>query len=114
MVGEEGPPALAGRARRPATTIALNRAPARHDPELEELAPDALGTPGRVVARHRADQLPHLRAQARPAERCPRPPPPPEAPRLRVPPNDGLGLHEYEVAAPVAQEPAGHHPDEFV
>src|SRR5450759_1365698 len=52
------------------------------DAELEELSPDPLGAPQRVVARHGGDQLADLGSKAKPAAAAARPPGPVE-PRRR-------------------------------
>ena len=67
MVGKEGAPALAGWAGVTTSTIAADRAGADDDTELEELAPDALCAPERVMAGHCGDQLTDLGTQPRPA-----------------------------------------------
>ena len=50
LVGEERPPRLAAAGHRLPPAIAPDRSFADHDPELEELAADALGAPESVVA----------------------------------------------------------------
>ena len=64
VVGEEGPPALAGRTGVTASTMAADRPGADDDAELEELAANALGALERVLAGHGGDQLTDLGAQA--------------------------------------------------
>ena len=94
VVGEERAPGLARRAGGAAPPVALDRALADGDPQLEQLAPDALAAPARVVPRHRGDQLADLGAQARPPEPRAGPPAPEEPPALPVPADDGLRPHE--------------------
>ena len=55
MVGKDGAPALAGWVGVTTSTIAADRPGADDDTELEELAPDALGAPKRVLAGHRGN-----------------------------------------------------------
>src|SRR5687768_9710428 len=105
MVGQEGPPALARGAGRPSAAIALDRALADDDPELEQFAADPLAAPGGVLARHPGDQRPRLGVEPRPAGAAARAPTPQQRPALTAPADDGLRLDQDEVAAPVAPEP---------
>jgi hypothetical protein len=50
------------------STMAADRAGADDDTELEELAPDALGAPERVMAGQCGDQLTDLGIQPRPTK----------------------------------------------
>ena len=101
------------------------RWPSRHVPrhrplrdveaELQQLAMDPRGTPGRVFASHPADEVAQLAVDARPA-RAPRarPPSPEQAEALAMPANHGVGLHDNEDICPPRPEPAKRDPEESV
>jgi hypothetical protein len=63
---------------------------------------------------HRGDQLAHLGAEARAADRPAGAPAPEEQPRLAMPADDALGPDQDQVPAPVTAESANHNPEEFV
>jgi hypothetical protein len=92
----------------------LDGALADGDAELEQLAPDPLGAPPGIVARHPRDQLLDLRADAWTADPRARPPPPEQAPAPAVPPHDRLRCDHEQVPAPVAASQAGQQPEQLV
>src|SRR5262249_42931682 len=83
--GQEGTPGLAGRARRTASPILLDRALAYGDAELQQLTADPLAAPSRVLASDPGDQRPDLGTEPRATEAHTRLPAPEEAPALPVP-----------------------------
>jgi hypothetical protein len=86
LVGQEGAPTLSVRLPvRPAPAVAPDRAVADDDAELEQLSPDTLGSPQRVVARNDGDQLADLGSKPEAAPAAARPPGPVEPPALAVP-----------------------------
>src|SRR5262245_28520756 len=114
MVAQERPPALARGRRRSPPTVPLDRGLADRDPELLEFTADPFGTPPRVVPRHRRDQGPDLRADARTADPRARPPAPEQAPSPAVPAQDRLRCDHDEVPAPVAASEADQEPEQLV
>lgn len=114
VIREGGPPGLTGRAGRAAPPVLLDGALADDDPELQPLAADPLGTPGRVLAGHPGDRVPHLAAEPGPAAPSARCPPPQQAPPPAVPADDRLGPDDRQVPAPVAADPARHDPEQLV
>ena len=79
------------------------------DPELEELAPDALALPAGRVPGHDGDQFAHVRAQPRPPEPRAGLLVPDEPPPSPVPAEHRLRPHEDQVPLPVAPATAGHY-----
>src|SRR5262249_28420450 len=107
VVPEERAPGLARRPSRPPPAMASDGAGADGDPQLAELAADALGAPQGVVPRHPGDQVAHLAGHAWAPDGAAGAPPPVEPPAAAVPPEHGLRPHEDEVPAPVGAEAAG-------
>jgi hypothetical protein len=105
---------LARRPRRGPPAVAADGAVADGDPELEQLAPAALGAPQPVLLREPADQVPHFLRQPWPPGRPPGAPPPAEAPALPMPAQHRLRLHQHEMPAPVGHEASRHDPAEPV
>ncbi len=114
MVGKEGAPALAGRSGWHAASVASDGTCTHGDAELEQLATNAVGTPMRVLARHRGDERLDLGVQARPSQRAARTPLPEQAPALAVAAQHGLKADQEEVASPVPVEAADDEPEELV
>ena len=83
--------------------------------ELEQLAVNARRAPRRVLARDPADQLDHFPWDARPArlQRLALATPPP-SPRLAVPSDHGLGLHQPQRRAPAVPPLAEQDPERAV
>jgi len=71
LIREKGPPSLGSAARRLAPPISADRAIADDDPQLEQFAANALGTPEPVLLGNPGDQIPHLAAESRAAEAGP-------------------------------------------
>ncbi len=114
VVGQERPPGLTRRAGRSAPAVPLDRAVADHDPELEQLTPDALGAPQAVLARHRRDQFMDLRAEMRPSASRAGPPTPEESPALPMPAHDCVRRDERQVLAPVGTPSPSQDPEQLV
>src|SRR5262249_35077417 len=87
---------------------------ADRDPQLQQLAADPLGAPSGIRLRDRRDQVPDLRADARPADPRPRAPPPEQSPPPAVPADDRVGRDPDQVPAPVAPEEASEDPEQLV
>jgi hypothetical protein len=87
---------------------------ADEDAELEQLTPDALGAPGRILPRDPGDQFAGLGAPARVPGPDPRPPPPEQRPTAAVPTHDRVRRDQDQVAAPVAPNEAGQQPEQLV
>lgn len=81
----------------------LDRPLADLDPELEQLATDALGTPQSAPRRHVADQVDRLARQRRRLAR-PRSSPPEQAEAGAMPTQNGLGLDDGDRATPRRQQ----------
>src|SRR5262249_46590446 len=114
MVDHERAPGLARGVGGPAPSVTLDRALGDDQPELEQLAADALAAPARVVARHRRDQLAHLGSEPWTTDRPARAPAPEEPPGLAMPADDALGLDQDQMPAPVTTERANHYPEQLV
>src|SRR5438270_6074432 len=95
---------LARRAPRSTPAVAPNRAVADDDAELEPLAPDSLGVPEPVVARHGRDQVPHLETEMRAAAAGAGLPVPEPAPALPMPAHHRLRRDNHQVLAPAGAE----------
>ena len=84
------------------------------DPELEQLAPDPLGTPEPVVAGHGRDQLPHFGAEMGTTASGAGLPAPEQPPALPMPAHDCVGCHEHQVPTPASAEPSSQDPQQLV
>ncbi len=114
VIGQEGTPALAGRARASPPAIAPNGAGADPDSQLEELAANALGAPERVLLGHGCNQFPDFHAQARSTQSPAGAPPPIEPPTQAVPADDCLRPDENQMPPPIAMESADDQPEQLV
>src|SRR3712207_6062558 len=106
MIGEEGPPGLARWASRSTSPVPLNRALAHADAQLQQLAPDSLAAPPRVLPSQPGDQRPHFGAQPGTAQPPAGAPAPEQLPGLTMPAHHCIGLHEDQMLTPVATEGA--------
>jgi len=105
MVPQEGGPGLPaalgpGRARR--GHVALDRALAHPETQLEQLAADPLGAPEPVLRRHLLDRRDRLRRHLRALGRAARLGAPDQAEALPMPAQQGLRLHDEQRGAPPA------------
>jgi hypothetical protein len=87
----------------------LNRSLRDSDPELQEFASDALGSPQPVVLGHRSNERDRLRRKPRLRGFARRLPAPPEPEPLAVPTQDGLWFYEQNRVPPARQEPGEEH-----
>src|SRR6185503_11017029 len=104
MVLQEGRPTLAAAAAAAnATHVLLDRPLADLDPDLEQLAADALGAPESPSRRHVADELDRLGWQRRRLPRA-RSSPPEQAEAGTLPAQNGLRLDDGDRATPRRQQ----------
>jgi hypothetical protein len=68
LIREEGPLSLAPAARRLAPPISADRTVTDDDPQLEQFAANALGTPEPVLLGDPGNEIPNLAAESRAAE----------------------------------------------
>jgi hypothetical protein len=73
---------------------------------------DSLAAPGRVLARHRRDELADIGPQTGTTKPDPRLPSPEQRPAAAEPADDRRRLDDHEVAAPVVHEPADEDPED--
>ena len=114
MVGQEGPPGLTGWASGSALPVPLNRPLAHGNPELEQLTPDPLAPPARVLPGHPRDQFPHFGTQPGAAEPAPGAPAPQQLPGLTMPADDGVRPDEDQMLTPITAEGTEHDPKQLV
>jgi hypothetical protein len=114
MVAQEHPPGLACRARRWAPAVTSDRAAADVDAELDQLAPDALGAPESVLARHGPDEILHLGAEMRVAASGAGLPMPEQAPALSMPAHHRVRRDDRQVVTPAATPSARRYPEQLV
>ncbi len=106
LVSQEGSPALVVARSQPPPPVPPDGAAAHHNAELQQLAPDAFGSPEGILLGDPGNELLQLGAETGTTQLRPRPPRPTEPPTLPMPAQDRLRLHQTEVLARLARDGA--------
>jgi hypothetical protein len=113
MIGEEFPPGLRRRTAVPGHVL-RDRSLTDADAELQELAVDSRRARQRIRLRHRANQLPNVRLNARPTQAASAPPGPEQPEGSAMPGEDRLRSNDQDGGPPVVPDPRQPHPEHAI